>query len=72
MRFHIAPWNTIQYFNYNELNYYSVFSGRSPAMGSKRPKMDDADEEADDLTKDMAEPVPEPNITEVPIAKPGL
>lgn len=41
-------------------------------MGSsKKSKMDDADDEGDDLTKDMADPVPEPNITEVPVPKPG-
>ncbi|XP_046658694.1 SWI/SNF complex subunit SMARCC2 isoform X2 [Homalodisca vitripennis] len=47
-------------------------SGRSPAVGTKKSKSDDADDEGDDLTKDMAEPVPEPNITEVPVPKPGV
>ncbi|XP_054262815.1 SWI/SNF complex subunit SMARCC2 isoform X2 [Macrosteles quadrilineatus] len=46
-------------------------SGRSPAVGSKKPRSDDNDDEGDDLTKDMAEPTPEPNITEVPVPKPG-
>lgn len=37
-------------------------SGRSPAVGKKtRPE----DPESEDLTKDMEEPVPEPNIVEV-------
>lgn len=45
-------------------------SGRSPAVGSKKSKSDDMDDE-EDLTKDMADPVPEPNISEVPVPKPS-
>lgn len=44
-------------------------SGRSPAAsGSKKHK---SEEEADDLTKEMEEPPPEPNIQEVTVPKPG-
>lgn len=42
-------------------------SGRSPAVGKKqRP-----DEEQEDFTKDMEEPIPEPNIVEVNTAAPN-
>lgn len=44
-------------------------SGRGPAAsGSKKHK---SEEEADDLTKEMEEPPPEPNIQEVTVPKPG-
>lgn len=47
-----------------------IFSGRSPAAsGSKKHK---SEEEADDLTKEMEEPPPEPNIQEVTVPKPGM
>lgn len=36
-------------------------SGRSPAVGKKSSK----DDESEDLTKDMEEPTPEPNVVEV-------
>lgn len=38
-------------------------SGRSPAVFQKKGKNDDDD--PDDLTKDLDDPIPEPNITEV-------
>ncbi|CAG2068099.1 unnamed protein product, partial [Timema podura] len=42
-------------------------SGRSPAVGpTKKHKLE---EEADDLTKDLEEPLQEPNIAEVPVPK---
>ncbi|KAJ9584608.1 hypothetical protein L9F63_021050 [Diploptera punctata] len=45
-------------------------SGRSPAAsGNKKHK---SEEEADDLTKDMEEPQPEPNIQEVTVPKPDF
>jgi hypothetical protein len=45
-------------------------SGRGPAAsGSKKHK---SEEEADDLTKEMEEPPPEPNIQEVTVPKPGM
>jgi hypothetical protein len=46
------------------------FSGRSPAASvSKKHK---SEEEPDDLTKEMEEPPPEPNIQEVTVPKPGM
>ncbi|XP_039281683.1 SWI/SNF complex subunit SMARCC2 isoform X1 [Nilaparvata lugens] len=44
-------------------------SGRSPAVVN--PKKVKSEEEADDLTKDMDEPTPEPNVQEVTVPKPG-
>ncbi|XP_073999997.1 SWI/SNF- related protein mor isoform X2 [Rhodnius prolixus] len=44
-------------------------SGRGPAIGPKKIK---SEEEENDLTRDMEEPTPEPNIQEVPIPKPGV
>lgn len=44
-------------------------SGRSPAVVN--PKKIKSEDEADDLTKDMAEPTPEPNVQEVVVVKPG-
>ncbi|XP_060537166.1 SWI/SNF complex subunit SMARCC2 isoform X2 [Cylas formicarius] len=41
-------------------------SGRSPAVGKKSSK----EEESEDLTKDMEDPTPEPNVVEVPSATP--
>ena len=47
-----------------------IYSGRSPAAsGNKKHK---SEEEADDLTKEMEEPQPEPNIQEVTVPKPGM
>ncbi|KAK9509493.1 hypothetical protein O3M35_006800 [Rhynocoris fuscipes] len=43
--------------------------GRAPALGPKKIK---SEEEENDLTRDMEEPTPEPNIQEVPIPKPGI
>lgn len=43
-------------------------SGRSPAVGNKKHRFGE-DMEAEDLTKDMEDPVPEPNIVEVPVPK---
>ncbi|XP_063222467.1 SWI/SNF complex subunit SMARCC2 isoform X2 [Bacillus rossius redtenbacheri] len=44
-------------------------SGRSPGVGiNKKHK---PEEEADDLTKDLEEPLQEPNITEVTVPKPS-
>lgn len=37
-------------------------------MNSKKSKNDD-DSSTDDLTKDMEEPIPEPNIQDVPVTK---
>lgn len=52
------------------LNAYNTCSGRGPAAsGSKKHK---SEEEADDLTKEMEEPPPEPNIQEVTVPKPGM
>jgi len=49
---------------------YDTCSGRGPAAsGSKKHK---SEEEADDLTKEMEEPPPEPNIQEVTVPKPGM
>jgi len=49
---------------------YDACSGRGPAAsGSKKHK---SEEEADDLTKEMEEPPPEPNIQEVTVPKPGM
>lgn len=48
---------------------YIYYSGRGPAIGPKKIK---SEEEENDLTRDMEEPTPEPNIQEVPIPKPGL
>jgi hypothetical protein len=49
---------------------YNICSGRGPAAsGSKKHK---SEEEADDLTKEMEEPPPEPNIQEVTVPKPGM
>ncbi|XP_069673998.1 SWI/SNF complex subunit SMARCC2 isoform X2 [Periplaneta americana] len=45
-------------------------SGRSPAA-SGSSKKHKSEEEADDLTKEMEEPPPEPNIQEVTVPKPG-
>lgn len=44
-------------------------SGRSPAVGNKKHRFGE-DTETEDLTKDMDDPVPEPNIVEVTVAKP--
>lgn len=40
----------------------------TPSMNSKKSKNDD-DSSTDDLTKDMEEPIPEPNIQDVPVTK---
>ena len=45
------------------------YSGRSPAVVN--PKKIKSEDEADDLTKDMPEPIPEPNVQEVVVPKPG-
>lgn len=45
-------------------------SGRSPAVGNKKHRFGE-ETEAEDLTKDMEEPVPEPNIVEVSVPKTG-
>ncbi|XP_076339637.1 SWI/SNF complex subunit SMARCC2-like isoform X1 [Tachypleus tridentatus] len=42
--------------------------GRSPAIGTKK-KFLRGDDESDDLTKDMEEPSPEPNVQEVHLPK---
>lgn len=44
-------------------------SGRSPAVGNKKHRFGD-DIETEDLTKDMDDPVPEPNVVEVAVTKP--
>lgn len=41
----------------------------TPSTNPKKNKNDDDSCSADDLTKDMDEPVPEPNIQEVPITR---
>lgn len=43
-------------------------SGRSPAVGNKKHRFGE-EMEAEDLTKDMDEPIPEPNIVEVTVQK---
>lgn len=43
------------------------FSGRGSSVGPKKIK---SEEEESDLTRDMDDPTPEPNIQEVPIPKP--
>lgn len=52
------------------------FSTRGPStpstpLNSKKVKNED-DSSMDDLTKDLEEPVPEPNIQEVPVTKLGV
>lgn len=44
-------------------------SGRSPAVGTKKHRFGE-ELEAEDLTKDMDDPLPEPNVVEVPVTKP--
>lgn len=45
-------------------NCVNFYSGRSPAVFQKKSRSGDGDDE-EDLTRDMEDPQPEPNITEV-------
>lgn len=60
----------------NALNLFSYISTRgpsapsTPSMSSKKMKNDD-DSSTDDLTKDMEEPLPEPNVQEINVLKLG-
>ncbi|CAM1321518.1 SMARCC1 (predicted), partial [Pycnogonum litorale] len=46
--------------------------GRSPAIGNSKKKFLRGDDDQDDLTKEMDEPTPEPNIQEINIPKNSL
>ena len=47
----------------------SIFSARSPAVGTNKRRV--KTEEEEDLTRDMDDPVAEPNIQEVTLPKPN-
>ena len=49
-------------------SYLFIFSARTPSVISKKKSLR-GDDESDDLTKDMEEPSPEPNVQEVHIPK---
>ena len=45
------------------------YSGRNPALSASKARKSVVKEEEEDLTKDMEDPIPEPNIQEVNIPK---
>ena len=49
---------------------FMIVSGRSPAVASAKGRRANRDDD-DDLTKDMDDPTPEPNIQEVALPKTG-